>query len=520
MSFISTFIAASILLLVGKIVRFFVRPLQLAFVPSSVVGGLLGLLATSLAAGIPQVDTAVDAAREVPGILINIVFASMFLGTTLPKVQVLWGRARPNFLYGMSVAWSQWFIATLFTAAVLIPVFHRDLVPPYFTLIIPLGFAGGHGTAAALGALLEKEPYNWIGATDVALAAATVGLVSSVCGGTLLVSIGLRMGCLTQVRMVSSLSRLTLRGVNDPADRRPIAGFQTVSSDSIDVLALHLAIVGVAIGLGAGLQALLALAAPVFGTLPLFVYAMIGGLVLQLIIQRVDRQLQLVDGGLLERISGAALDYLVVSAMASVRISAVRDALAPFLALCVVCIVWNMFMVLVVARQLIGRKNHFFEHAIAVYGQALGIVAAGLMLLRIVDPQAKTPVPAAFGLKQLLHSPFMGGGLFTALSLPLMHNLGIWPMVGLSGGVAALFWTLSICTKDTPLDDLATATGGINGVDSDGDSDDDSRGTAGLSAGGDTFDFNPNAVPRDGDLIDEASFRSAMSDGGLIDDAF
>jgi ESS family glutamate:Na+ symporter len=397
---------------------------------------------------------------------------------------------------------------------VLIPLFHRDLVPPYFALIIPLGFAGGHGTAAALGALLEQEPYNWKGATDVALAAATVGLVSSVCGGTLLVSIGLRMGALTQVRMVSSLSRLTLRGVNDPADSRPIAGFQTVSSDSIDVLSLHLAIVGVAIGAGAGLQALLALASPVFATLPLFAYAMIGGLVLQIIIQNVDQQLQLVDGKLLERISGAALDYLVVSAMASVRIAAVRDALAPFLLICVVCVVWNMFMVLVVARQLLGRQNHYFEHAIAVYGQALGIVAAGLMLLRIVDPQAKTPVPAAFGLKQLLHSPFMGGGLFTALSLPLMHHLGLWAMVGLTGGVATLFWVLAFCTKDRPLVDPTVAVGTING-----ESDDEGE-EGGEGGGGDSYDFNPDAVPRDGDLVDEASFRSAMSDGALLDADF
>jgi ESS family glutamate:Na+ symporter len=96
-----------VLLLIGKIVRFFIRPLQLAFVPSSVVGGLLGLLFTSLAAGVQVVDDAVEEARVIPGILINIVFASMFLGTTLPKVRVLWGRARPNFLYGMSVAWAQ-----------------------------------------------------------------------------------------------------------------------------------------------------------------------------------------------------------------------------------------------------------------------------------------------------------------------------------------------------------------------------------------------------------------------------
>ena len=34
----------------------------------------------------------------------------------------------------------------------------------------------------------------------------------------------------------------------------------------------------------------------------------------------------------------------------------------------------------------------------------------GLVLLRMVDPESKTPVPADFAYKQLLFSPFMGGG--------------------------------------------------------------------------------------------------------------
>ena len=38
------------------------------------------------------------------------------------------------------------------------------------------------------------------------------------------------------------------------------------------------------------------------------------------------------------------------------------------------------------------------------------------MLLRTVDPENKTPAAMSFGYKQLLHEPFMGGGLWTALA--------------------------------------------------------------------------------------------------------
>ena len=44
------------------------------------------------------------------------------------------------------------------------------------------------------------------------------------------------------------------------------------------------------------------------------------------------------------------------------------------------------------------------------------MTATGLMLLRTVDPENKTPAAMSFGYKQLLHEPFMGGGLWAALA--------------------------------------------------------------------------------------------------------
>ena len=52
-----------------------------------------------------------------------------------------------------------------------------------------------------------------------------------------------------------------------------------------------------------------------------------------------------------------------------------------------------------------------------------GVIATGLILLRMVDPECRTPVPADFAFKQLLHSPFMGGGVWTCLALPLLNIL-------------------------------------------------------------------------------------------------
>ena len=48
--------------------------------------------------------------------------------------------------------------------------------------------------------------------------------------------------------MKTATNKLSLQGIN-AVDDRPVAGFQTVSADSIDVLAWHLTVLALAIGI-------------------------------------------------------------------------------------------------------------------------------------------------------------------------------------------------------------------------------------------------------------------------------
>ena len=66
----------------------------------------------------------------------------------------------------------------------------------------------------------------------------------------------------------------------------------------------------------------------------------------------------------------------------------------------------------------------WFERAIAEMGQSMGVTATGLLLLRAVDHKNETTAPSAFAYKQLLHEPFMGGGLWTSSAIPLIIAFG------------------------------------------------------------------------------------------------
>ena len=85
-------------------------------------------------------------------------------------------------------------------------------------------------------------------------------------------------------------------------------------------------------------------------------------------------------------------------------------------------------------------REAWFERAIAEFGQSTGVTATGLLLLRTVDPENKTVAAASFGYKQLLHEPFMGGGLWTAFALTLVYTVG-WRPVWLLSVAMTVLWS-------------------------------------------------------------------------------
>ena len=171
---------------------------------------------------------------------------------------------------------------------------------------------------------------------------------------------------------------------------------------------------------------------------PLFPLCMIGGVLLQTLTKSMKLNL-LINRAQMERISGAALDFLVVSAVATIRIDVVAENWIPIVILCVCGAVWSVFCVLYIAPKII--KTSWFECAIAEFGQATGVTATGLLLLRTVDPENRTMATKIFGYKQLIHEPIMGGGLWTAMALTLVYEIG-WMKVFLISALMLILWAV------------------------------------------------------------------------------
>jgi len=452
-----SFLVLGVILLLGKWIRVMSPTLQKLFIPSSLIGGFLalflgpevlgnlvlwtGLQNSFLSGGIFPAEM-LDVWATLPGLFINLIFATLFLGKKIPGIREIWFLAGPQIAHGQTIAWGQYVFGILATILILTPFFGID---PMAGALIEISFEGGHGTAAGMASTFEELGFS--DASDLALGLATVGILFGVIFGIILLNYGVRTG---KTGVLTNEDHIFLderyqSGIID-FDSRESAGKITTRPESIEPLSLHLAYVGVAIGIGyLILQVLIWMEKVTWGQatgvyllahIPLFPLAMIGGIILQLFLDRYDVH-QTLDRDLMMRIQGLSLDILITSAIATLSLAVIGNNLMPFLILATVGILWNL-----VAFLFLGPKmmpSYWFERSIGNFGQSMGMTASGLLLMRIADPVNKSPALEGFGYKQLLFEPIVGGGIFTAASVPLIFYFGPMPVLILAL-VVLLFW--------------------------------------------------------------------------------
>ncbi|QKS70012.1 sodium:glutamate symporter [Paenalkalicoccus suaedae] len=440
-----SFIIIGLFLIIGKWIRVFSPFLQKLFLPSSIIAGVIALLVGPEVLGriigaVVSPDHALadglfpsfmfDVWATLPGLFINVVFASLFLGTSIPNLKKVWNIGGPQIAMGQMVSWGQYVVGMLLVLLILAPFFGTN---PLAGALIEISFVGGHGTAAGLG-----DTFGDLGFAegyDLALGLATVGILSGVIIGIILINIGVRRGNAKHVENAATFSDQGRTGIVE-LDNRDASAEMTTRPESVDPFSLHLAYVGFAIGLGwVLLEGFVWLEAVTYGPatdvylfeyVPLFPFAMIGGIIVQLLSDKYDR-FRVIDRKTVNRISGLSLDVLIVSALATISIAVIGDNLVPFLALAAIGIGWNVFAFLYLAPKMI--PSHWFERGLGDFGQATGIAATGLLLMKVADPNNETPALEGFGYKQVLFEPFVGGGLVTAAAMPLIFQFGPIPFL-------------------------------------------------------------------------------------------
>jgi len=173
----------------AALIRHWSRPLRALFVPTAVIGGFLmlglgpeGLGRMTGGSGLFS-GTTFAVWKVLPGLLINVMCAALLLGERLPPLETIWGFSGSHVIMAGIMSAGQFAVGSILTLLVLEPVFGFN---DKAGALIELSFAGGHGTLAGLTPVLVE--YGAGDLLEVGLGLATIGMVTGIIIGTMLVN--------------------------------------------------------------------------------------------------------------------------------------------------------------------------------------------------------------------------------------------------------------------------------------------------------------------------------------------
>lgn len=377
---LTDFMYAAIFLFVAKILREKIKFLQSLFIPVSL---LAGFLAIAFGKNFLDIVPFSGQAGSYSGMLIIAVFVSIGLrgfNFTAGGFKANADRIGSYYCF-RNIGWAFQYSMPIIFAMVVLRVFAPDLNPA-FGMLIPAGFQGGHGTAAALGATLGN--LGWQDALDLGMTSATVGILTGIFGGIALIKIGTRKGYTKYIKDFGQLPQEMRTGLIEKENRTSM-GDETLSPMALDPLAWHLMIILIPTGVGylltQAIQKATGLGVPSFSVG--FLVAILFHFFLKLI--KADKY---VDNRMISRMGSCATDFLVFFGVATINIPVVIEYIVPFSLLMLFGVCWVVFHFTVLAPRLL--KQEWFERGIYVYGYSSGVTAIGMALLRIVDPENRS----------------------------------------------------------------------------------------------------------------------------------
>jgi ESS family glutamate:Na+ symporter len=427
--------ALSLILTVGRRIGTRLQ-LRLWGIPEALVAGLLGLLLAP-AGPLPLLPPQVmDLWADLPLVLLTLVFGSLMVGKPLLPLGSLWRPVSAQVSLALVLAFGQFVVGGLAVLLILQPWLG---VSPVMACLIEVAYEGGHGSAAAMGP--SYASLGFPGGQDLGLAMATVGLLSSTLVGGVVVVIGRRRGwLLADVQAKAAEAAATEAAAETAAaqtDETPVAERPTESQTEPQVApqstavsppatgpaawAVNLGLAGIAVLVGVVLlQALRLATAPlgagvalVIDALPVFPMAIIGSLLVRWLLERIGLSAW-ASAPIQSQIGTLSADLLITAATAGLNLKLLQADWLPLTVLAVGGLLWNLAVVLLLAPRILPAD--WFERAVIEFGQATGVAASGLLLLRMADPDDRSEALPAFSLKQLLLQPFLAGGVITVVA--------------------------------------------------------------------------------------------------------
>lgn len=391
-SFVMIFAILLIALLVANGLKRSIKFLQASLIPTSVLAGLI-LLAISvvynLITGEQIFNTALFSGQGMTT-LEMITYHTLALGFIASALKtsdkkLTKKRTREVFDTGVTT------VATYLMQAVLgfgITIVASWILTDFFAaagVLLPFGYGQGTGQALNYGNIYETE-YGFVGGKSFGLTIAALGFLSASLGGVIHLAILKKKGKVTV--------RTDEDGELDP-EKIQSKG-ELPMNGGMDKLTVQIALILLAYAMAYGLIFLLAWILPGFSSV-LYGFNFLIGVLTATLIKVVMKFLQkkkvmkkqYVNNFLLTRVSNFCFDIMVVAGIAAIRLDMLKDYWEILLILGVVGLVSTYLYNYFVARKLF--KDYPEEQFLAMYGMLTGTASTGVVLLRELDGEFKTP---------------------------------------------------------------------------------------------------------------------------------
>ena len=230
-----------------------------------------------------------------------------------------------------------------------------------------------------------------------------------------------------------SLPAEFIKGLYSKEKQGESAGNLTTHSANIETLAFHVALIGLVYALTYAFTLMLSKGIATFApdvAAMLWGFFFFIGLVIAFLVKigvQKSGAGHLLDGGVQRRITGWSVDYLIVATIMAIQLVVVWKFIVPIAAMTLACGIATTIITVYLGRRL---WSYNLERMVAIYGVVTGTISSGLLLLRIVDPEFKTPVAVEIGIMNLFMLPVvLGSGILVNAPLWWGWSVGMTVLV-------------------------------------------------------------------------------------------
>ncbi len=419
----------SAFILVGTTARRYVKFFQSYLIPNNFIAGFLALFVGTQ--GMGWIDLNADR-------LILYVYhflALTFIALGLRQKKSKWGKGP---LSKSLAALSSYLLQATIGLGVALLLYYTVL-PNLFTgigLVLPLGFGMGPGLAATIAGSWEK--YGFENGAQVGLTFATVGYMYAFFTGMWLINWGIKKRKTSLIKGMDHISEDVRRGVHKKGTG-PSAGKLPLTTEAIEPMAFHLAAIGFVYLLTYFVVNALATVMNNNGlgelTSTLWGFHFVVGLLIAILVRNIldwSGKAYVIDEGLMTRGMGIFLDYLVVGAIAGISLSVVGQYWLPILLMSLLAGPATLGMLYFMCYR--AFDDFHFERLVELFGEMTGTINSALVLLKVTDPEFRTPVA---------EDAVYGSGISLFLGFPLLYTLNV-PFIHFGGSIKGYWITLGI----------------------------------------------------------------------------